>query len=196
MAGLRVGGGAAAWSRAGFRCDRRGFRAGAIEIAVGAVAGSPGLWLDRPDARLDGAADPVPQGECLPPADHPNGTVGVDHVVVATPDFERSLAAFDADGLRLRRTREAEIGGGPVRQAFYVAGPCLIELVGGIPAAQGAGPAVLWGVTFVTANLGSLPALAPPVTASIEDAVQPGRRIAVARAELGLPLPVAFMDPR
>ena len=56
---------------------------------------------------------------------HPNGAVGIDHVVVATPDFDRTAAALDAAGLGLRRVRDA----GGFRQGFRRLGPAILELV-------------------------------------------------------------------
>ena len=38
---------------------------------------------------------------------HPNGVVAIDHIVVSTPDLERTIAAFDEAGLLLRRRRDA-----------------------------------------------------------------------------------------
>ena len=165
---------------------------------TGGVGEACHLVMDLPAAGLDGAAMPaLPDGRSTAPEAHPNGVTGIDHVVLTTANLERSLAALQQDGLELRRTREAEVGGKAITQAFYVAGPCVIELVGrdGSKAERDA-PAALWGVTFVTRDIGSLPALEPPPVASIRSAVQPGRQIAVARKDMGLPLRVAFMDPR
>lgn len=197
MAGLQVGGGRQAWLDAGFDCTAFGFQVGPLVVSVEPGGPAPGIWMDPGDPALDGAGRPGRASPGELPRDHPNGACGVDHVVVATPHLERSVAAFASEGLSPRRTREAETAEGPVTQAFYVAGPCLIELVGRrAPNASGPGPAILWGVTFLSEDLGRLPALDPPVVASIRGAVQPGRRIAVARPELELPIAVAFMDPR
>ncbi|MBU3674759.1 MAG: VOC family protein [Solirubrobacteraceae bacterium] len=197
VTGLRLGGGPDAWARAGFSCGAGGFRAGDVPVLV-EPAREPSILLSTPGTSLDGAGSATPGAAVKDlPDSHSNGCCAVDHVVVLTPDFGRSKEAFACDGLQLRREREGNGPQGPVLQAFYVAGPCVIELVS--PTSGGSdpgGPARVWGVTFVTQDLGCLPALDPPVVATIGEAVQPGRRIAVARAELGLPLPVAFMDPR
>src|SRR5947209_6378786 len=114
--------------------------------------GEPGLraWALRgvpPGADLDGipcSAPPPPE----PPARHPNGVERIDHVVVATPRLERTLAALEEVGLEVRRVREA---GPAVRQAFLPAGTGLIEVVGDVvgDAGDADAPARLWGVTFV-----------------------------------------------
>lgn len=197
VTGLRLGGSTEAWIRAGFSWGAGGFRAGDLPVLI-EPAREPSILLSIPGTSLDGAGSAMAgaPGKDLPDK-HPNGCCAVDHVVVTTPDFGRSKEAFAQDGLQLRREREGHGPNGPILQAFYVAGPCLIELVSATSGdADSDAPAGVWGVTFVTEDLGCLPALDPPVVATIGEAVQPGRRIAVARAELGLPLPVAFMDPR
>ena len=65
----------------------------------------------EPGAELDGlpwrAAAAVASAPPASRAAHPNGAVGIDHVVVVTPDFDRTAAALDTAGLGLRRVRDA-----------------------------------------------------------------------------------------
>lgn len=100
---------------------------------------------------LDGLATVASDAPARPPScapAHLNGALAVDHVVVATPDLDRTLAELAAAGLKLRRVREA----GPARQAFYRVGDALLEVVG--PAARdGDAPASFWGLTVVVADL-------------------------------------------
>jgi catechol 2,3-dioxygenase-like lactoylglutathione lyase family enzyme len=128
--------------------------------------------------------------ESAPP--HPNGAIGVDHVVMTTPDFDRTLAELEADGFELRRIREA---GDDARQAFYVVGPALLEVVGPRQPGSG-GEARFWGVTFVVADLDATAALLGDRVGTPREAVQPGRRIATVRRDAGLGTAVAFMTPR
>src|SRR5205807_8700144 len=130
LAALDLGGSIGAW-------EALGFTVAGGRIAVEGVvlrfdeAGEPGLraWALRgvpAGADLDGipcSAPPPPE----PPARHPNGVERIDHVVVATPRLERTLAALEEVGLEVRRVREA---GPAVRQAFLPAGTGLIEVVG------------------------------------------------------------------
>ncbi len=130
------------------------------------------------------------------PATHANGAIGLDHVVVVTPDFDRTAVALDRAGMPLRRIRQ--VGGDGVddraafRQGFRRLGPAILELV----EARGApdGPAAFWGLVVIVSDLDGLAArlgdrLSPP-----KPAVQPGRRIATLRASAGLSPRVAFMD--
>lgn len=171
--------------------------AGDVAVRLGGHRESPRLAFDGDVGRLEELA--VPEGESPDDAHlghgHPNRVCGIDHVVVSTPDFERTASALREAGLEELGRRSGEIGGLPVEQAFHRAGSCLLELVGR-PGAGGDGAPSVWGITFVTEDLGLLPALEPPPVASIRDAVQPGRQIAVARAGIDLPTRVAFMSPR
>lgn len=193
---LAVPGDHVPWRAAGFACSDTGFSAGAVQVRLG----RPGLEAARlvvePPSRLDGAgfAEPLPAPTGALPADHPNGVLGVDHIVIATAAMDRARTALVEAGLDLRLEREGDGEGREVDQAFFLAGPCVVELVG--RSGPGDGGSAVWGVTFTTDSLDALPALDPPPVASIRDAVQPGRRIAVARRELGLPTRVAFMNPR
>ena len=113
-------------------------------------------------------------------------------MVLTTPDFDRTLAELAGDGFELRRIREA---GENARQAFYVVGPAVLEVVGPREPADG-GAARFWGVTFVVSDLDATAALLGDLLGSPRDAVQPGRRIATVRREAGLGAAVAFMTPR
>ena len=193
---LAVPGDGGPWKAAGFTCSEEGFSAGAIRIVFGQDDVREAQVALEPPSRLDGAGlgEVIGPTGPLPDRAHPNGVVGVDHIVISTPVMERGRAALVEAGLDLRLEREGRAGGEQVDQAFFLAGPCVIELVGSPRA--GDGGSTVWGVTFTTDSLEALPALDPAPVASIRDAVQPGRRIAVARRELGLPTRVAFMNPR
>jgi len=113
----------------------------------------------------------------------------IDHVVVLSPDFDRTAAALDAAGLRLRRIRDA----GGFRQGFRRLGPAILELVES-PGAP-AGPAAFWGLVVVVADLDALACTLGERLGAVRDAVQPGRRIATLRRSAGLGQALAFMDP-
>ena len=115
------------------------------------------------------------------PREHPNGAVALDHVVVLTPDFDRTAAAFDAAGLAFRRVRD----GGGFRQGFRRAGPAIVEVVEAVGARPG--PARFWGLVPIVADLDALcEQLGPELMGEPKPAVQPGRRIATVRRAAGL----------
>ncbi len=124
-------------------------------------------------------------------ADHALGASGLDHVVVSTAELERTSAAIaSATGCELKRVREV----GSMRQGFHRIGRggLIVELVErpDLPA----GPATFWGLVLIVDDLDAAYELigADRISAP-KDAVQPGRRIATVRAEVGLGLPVALM---
>ena len=71
------------------------------------------------------------------PAEHSNGVTAIDHVVLLSPDPDRTVAAMEALGEHPRRERRGELGGQPIRQIFFRFGEVIVEVVGA-PAAAGA----------------------------------------------------------
>ena len=202
LAALDVGGPSHRWRELGFAVAGEHARAGKVELRFHPDQ-PPGLrgWSLRglpPGKDVDG----IPAGEpSAPPAEpapaHPNGVEAIDHVVVLSPNLDRTLGALASVGLPVRRLREAGESP-PLRQAFLVAGPAVLEVVGDVedPAGRDA-PARLWGVTFVVADLDALTRQLGDALGRPHAAVQPGRRIVSVResaAELGVP--VAFITPR
>lgn len=127
---------------------------------------------------------------------HPNGVTHVDHVVLASPDLERTVAALAAIGLEPRRERDGQLGGRGVRQVFYrpEAGP-ILELVG-TPGTASAEPSRLWGITHVVADIDASAAFLGERTGPVKDAVQPGRRITTLRTrELDMSVRTALITP-
>jgi hypothetical protein len=184
----------AAWAALGFDVRDGRCRIGATELRLrGGAGGITGWTLGGADStELDGlpteAGEPV--GGKAP--HHPNGVVGIDHVVVATPDAERTFAALRDAGVELRGTTVA----GTARRGFGLLREALVEVVG--PAEpDGSGPAAFWGITVVTEDLDAASGLLGARLGAPRDAVQPGRRIAtVSRGAAGIRTPVAFMTPR
>lgn len=148
-----------------------------------------------PTTGLDGAAAGGPASGAAPA--HPNGAVALDHVVVASPDPDRTVAALTALGIERRRTREvpADHYGFPAVQHFFRLGAAVLELVG--PAEpDGDGPARFFGLAWTVADLDALAVRLGPALGRIKDAVQPGRRIATLRhEEVGMSVATAFMSP-
>lgn len=187
------------WEAAGFTLGDRVAEVGSVRVRLAGSAAGRGLvsWSLRgiESTRLDGLPTEVSE---RPPArgrPHPNGVVSVDHVVVFSPDLDRSVTTFREAGLDLRRIREELTPAGAPRQAFFRLGEVILEV---IQAADGSpllanpdGPARLWGISFLAADLEQ----GATVLGEPRDAVQPGRRIATVRREANLGLPVALMTP-
>jgi hypothetical protein len=122
---------------------------------------------------------------------HPNGAIGLDHVVALTGDLDRSIAALRARGLEPRRIRD--VPGQELSQAFYVLETALLELSGPVADREAAG---FWGLVVVVSDLDALIDRLGDLVGEPRDAVQPGRRIATLRPAAGSSTAVAFMTPR
>ena len=170
-------------------------------VEPGADAAASGIigWTlsGVPDASapstIDGLPTAVTPASTPTFADHPITAIGLDHVVVLTPDLERTSAAIaEATGCELKRIREV----GTMRQDFHRigSGGLIVELVERPDVPDG--PASFWGLVV---NVDDIDAACERIGADRisppQDAVQPGRRIATVRSDVGLGLPVAFMTP-
>jgi hypothetical protein len=194
-----------AWRSAGFTVDDDGTcRIGHVRIRL--VGRDHGKRIQRwtlrdvdPAALADDQLDGLPTGESTEPpcepAEHANGSLLIDHVVLATPDTARTTAAFEAAGLSARRTRETDTYGAPMVQTFFRAGEVIVELIGpGEP--SGDGPVGFFGLAHTVSDLDALAEELGPALGNVKDAVQPGRRIATLRhRELEMSVPTAFMTP-
>ncbi len=129
------------------------------------------------------------------PVEHGLGAIAVDHVVVTTPDPDRTFSRFQDAGLALRRERAAGSEERPLRQGFFRHGEATIEVVGPRTVA-GDGPARFWGLTLVVADLDAAVAgLGAERCRPAKQAVQAGRRIATLRRAAALPVAVALITP-
>ena len=175
------------WSAAGFAVEDAVCAVSRVRLRLVGKGPKRGIlgWTLGEDA----------SGEAAAP--HPNGAVRVDHVVMLTPDLDRTVAELESDGFDLRRRREGETPGGSTRQAFFRAGEPILEVVqapeGTSVARDPGGPARLWGVAFVVDDMEQTARELGELLGRPRDAVQPGRRIATLRSEAGLGPAIAFM---
>ncbi|MEK7410452.1 MAG: hypothetical protein AAB327_03570 [Actinomycetota bacterium] len=116
--------------------------------------------------------------------------LGVDHVVVNTPDLQRTSDALAAaTGEPLKRVRDA---GNGVQQGFHRLGGVIVEIVSSPQML--AGPASFWGLVFVVDDLDAVfNHVGPDVLSPPKSAVQPGRNIATFRSAAELGVPCALM---
>jgi hypothetical protein len=182
------------WEALGFATAAGQVELGGVRVVLGAEGTGITRWAIRgigEVAAIDGL--PTTPAESLPPAGkpapHPNRATGIDHVVVVTPDFDRTSRALSEAGVPLRRVREA----GTFRQGFRRLGPAILELVEAKTAPPGA--ASFWGLVVIVEDLDALSDRLGEDLGSVKAAVQPGRRIATLRGSAGLSSAVAFMDP-
>jgi catechol 2,3-dioxygenase-like lactoylglutathione lyase family enzyme len=129
-------------------------------------------------------------------ASHLIGATSIDHLVVMTPDVDRTVDAVERVlGLRLRRTREGEAYGRPVRQAFFRMGDVVLEVVGAPTAEADGGGARFFGVAFTLISLPEAAAFLGDLMSEPQPAVQSDRMISTIRSAAGLAVPVALMSP-
>jgi hypothetical protein len=203
LAALQIADPPEAWRALGFTVSGDGLVVlGGVELWLDAAGRGITGWTlrritlhhDVDGLRTGTTTDPPPRTD-----PHPNGAMGLDHVVVTTPDFERTAAALKDAGIPLRRVRD--VGGGPAaggfRQGFRRLGPAILEVVEAPK--MPAGPARFWGLVVTVADLVGLHARlggrGPSLLGEIRDAVQPGRQIATLGEAAGLSPRIAFMDP-
>jgi hypothetical protein len=202
---LTVADDAAAWSAVGFEPNGDTCVVGEVRIRLAGPDAGRGLasWSLREveAGDLDGLA--TTRSEREPPRDrpaHPNGIVGLDHVVVISPALDRTVAVLEGAGLDLRRIREEPTPAGAPRQAFFRLGETILEVVQepaeATERAGGDRPAFFWGLAFLAPDLEATVAGLGDRVSEIRPAVQPGRRIATLRRSAGMSLPAAIMSPQ
>jgi hypothetical protein len=197
---LTVGDDPSAWRSAGFDVDGTGAcQVGGVRVRlVGAgddrgrgILGWALAGVAAPGS-VDGLSTAAAVGMSAAPVApvHPNGVTQLDHLVVLTPDLDRTTAALEARGVAARRTREA--GRGRLQRFFRLGDP-ILELVGPVEPA-GDGPATFWGLAFTVTDIDATAAHLAGRIGTPRPAVQPGRRIATLRTGDAVSVPVAFMS--
>ena len=178
-----------------------GADAPALPAESAPVPGIAGWSLrDAHSAELDGLPTALSERPLPDPAPaHPNGVLAIDHVVAASPDLDRSVAALQAAGLDLRRLREQPTPAGAPRQAFFRLGGEILEVIQepqeAIARAGGADhPVRFWGLALLVDDLDGAAERMSPHVGEPRAAVQPGRRIATVRRSAGLTVPLALMS--
>lgn len=137
---------------------------------------------------------PPPPGALVDEApEHPNGVVAIDHVVVATPNPDRTHAAFEAAGLAARRVRSFDAAQGRQRQTFFWMGDVICEVVGPDEGA-GDGPASVWGLALTVRDIDSTHRSLAPLVSDVKPALQPHRRVCTLKAPC-IETPILFISP-
>jgi catechol 2,3-dioxygenase-like lactoylglutathione lyase family enzyme len=197
-----------AWQAVGVPLDDDGVGwLGSVVLRVDPAFGRPGLrsWVLEvaSDATIDDV-DGLPTEVGSPPPSSPPtvegglGVTGIDHVVVVTPDLDRTVLAVETRlGLRLLRIRDGEAAGAPVRQAFFRLGEVILEVVAGGPPEPGAGRgrARFYGLALTVSDLEEAARRLGDRLGPVKPAVQRDRSIATVRREAALGTAVALMSP-
>jgi catechol 2,3-dioxygenase-like lactoylglutathione lyase family enzyme len=194
IASLSIADGGDLWVSLGFQVDdgcswvsgiRHDLGANGRGVVAWSLRGADGLHELPLAGNRPAAGQPTPA--------HRNGVVALDHVVIATPDLDRTITAFEAAGIGLRRTRDTGTPDRPGRQAFFRLGETIAEVVGR-PGERGAGPARFYGLAFTVADLDETARYLGDRLRPAKAAVQPGRRIATLDWSAGSSVPLAFMS--
>jgi catechol 2,3-dioxygenase-like lactoylglutathione lyase family enzyme len=193
------------WRSAGFTVDEEGLcQIGSVRLRISpgsdgrsgvlgwVLAGTP----DEEVTDVDGLPTAIGEPSGAPAGDHPVGARVIDHIVVTTPDLDRTIGAIERTlGLPLKRTRDGEAYGRPMRQAFFRMGEVILEVVGSPEPDPSGGPARFFGIAVTVDSLEAARArLGPDAVGEAKPAVQPGRSIATLRSTAGLSVPVALMS--
>lgn len=186
----------AAWHGAGFDGDPH-IRLGTTWLTFDADAPSLTATIDGVDD-LDGLALasssdlPAPDSSASP--NHSNSATSIDHVVVMTPDCDRTTSQFERAGIEARRVRLIDTPSGTRRQTFFWLGDVVCELVGP-DEASGEGPSAWWGLALTVSDLDHAHARLGDNATEIKDAVQPGRMVCTVRSSAGLAVPTLLISP-
>jgi hypothetical protein len=191
-----------AWATAGFTVHDDLAQVGGIGIRLvsrgGAAKGVRSwAWSNLAgDGPIDGLTTTPRTAASTAPGAHPTGATVIDHIVVVTPNLERTVPAFEARGLDVRRVRDTDQYGPAFRQVFFRGGETIVELIGPDEPIDGDDrPAHFYGLAFTVADLDATATLLGEHISRPKDAVQPGRRIATLRHEaFDISVPIALMS--
>jgi len=197
---LVVGGRAQNWAIIGISFDGSNCAAlGDVVLRLNTLL-KPGLhsWVlhgaEQDVTNIDGVATSHAVGDSHIAAnvqpDFDLGVIGVDHVVINTPDLMRTSDALTAaTGAPLKRVRDA---GDDMQQGFHRLGSVVVEIV--TAPSMHPGPASLWGFVLNVKDIYAVVNHVGPDVLSIpKPAVQAGKLIATFRSSVGLGVPLALM---
>jgi hypothetical protein len=186
------------WGSFGFALDHNRLQLGGVWMRFAGKQKGSGIlsWSLREltHDQLGGLSTTRSTSE--PPGDppvHPNGVLGLDHVVAFSTSLGDSVEALVNAGLDLRRIREQPTPAGAPRQAFFRLGGEILEVVQG---PQNGEPTGLrfWGLALRSEDLERTAASFSPHCSEIRPAVQTGRFISSVRRSAGLAVPLALMS--
>jgi hypothetical protein len=199
LTGLVVGDDPAAWAALGLPVVGDRVTVGGVTVRLVGSGGPRGVLGWELDPRVTQVVDGLAPADAHGPGEDPGPAPGrgyvvvaLDHLVVATPDIARTIAALAGIGLEPRRTIDAVRGDAGVRYAFVLLGTCVLELIGPSEPA-GPDPAIFGGLAFTAPDL----EVFTEVTGPPRPAIQPGREIVTLRThDHDVSVPIAVLSPR
>ncbi len=206
---VRIGDEPDSWSDVGFVVNNGSLVIDQTRVTLTGAQGPRGIVSVAIDGLLNdidnvpGADDSAAVGIAVHASDpvrpdapaHPNHITGVDHLVVMTPDCDRTTVALEAAGLEARRVRTFNMGGVMRRQTFFWMGSVILELVGP-DSADGEGPPSLWGLALTTTDIDATASALGGLCTPPKEAIQAGRRISTLKTRhVGISTAVAIMTP-
>lgn len=171
LVALEIADPAERWEVLGFAVSAdQGIELGGVRLKLGVDGEGIVSWTLRgiePTQAVDGLPtrvtdQSVGRGEGGTAVSHPNGAVAVDHVVILTPDFDRTADAVAGVGMPLRRLAERN----GARQGFRRLGPAIMEIV-----QAPEGPTRFWGLAVIVSDLDALADRLGDLLAAIRPAV-------------------------
>jgi hypothetical protein len=203
------------WETLGFTVTDHAVRVGSTAFILSGVGatfadGTPAKngfldWiLTADDGELPASIDGIVTGSVIGAGEapaapvHPNGITAIDHIVVSTPNLERTVSALEDLGIECRRRRDAgTYGSKKMRQAFFWLGDVILEVVGPdvVDPETANGPASFFGIALISPDLDATFAYLGDRMKAPVDAVQRGRRIATISSRAGAKVPIAVMSP-
>ena len=162
-------------------------------ISGAAVCGMSGV-IDS--LKFDKAPNLTPSSiDACPRSVHPNGVTQIDHLVVTTPDCDRTTLAFESNGIHPRKVRTFGNDEAKMRQTFFWLGDVILELVGP-DQSEANSHALFWGLALISDNLQATADYLGKRCTQVKPAVQPGRKITTIKTrEIGITTSLAVMSP-
>ena len=126
---------------------------------------------------------------------HPNRIERIDHLVVTTPDSDKTTKALIEAGIALSGIRTFGSHPNQTRQSFFWLGDVILELVGPHKVTKTGSP-LFWGLALVSSDINETVQQIGDLCTPLKDAVQPGRKITTVKTrDLSIGVPIAIMSP-
>jgi hypothetical protein len=194
---LVVGDDPGVWKEIGFTVEGDRCRVGHVDIVFDPSVGK-GIrkWtlVGDGDGDLDGVPTTWSDHGIEATGAHPNGIFEIDHVVLTTPDVQRTVGVLEGVGIMAKRQRETGTYGAPMLQTFFRVGQPILELIGP-KEPMGDTPARFFGLAFTSEDLELTGKVIGDALHPSKDAVQSGRRIATLDKSAGSTIGIAIMSP-